>query len=241
MYGRLLFDNEREHYLNRNSWIAQSAKSSLFRPEVWQALDEDAAVNEYYASLLADCDGMRTPDKYLRLVLQVNLAGLLGRLDSSTMLASVEGRVPIADHRLADWVFGLPFDYKLADTSNDPEAPWLSSHELAVRCALQGKRVLREAMRGRLPERICNRPKVSFPLPFQDWFTGPQADWVRQCLGQSPFAQAIFQPMFLDAVLANLEQYPLALWPLLNVALWGDRWFVHRQETEPVGAGHASA
>jgi asparagine synthase (glutamine-hydrolysing) len=204
-------------------------------------LDDDAAVSQHYRALLADLDGLRTPDKYLRLILQVNLAGLLGRLDSSTMLASVEGRVPFADHLLAESVFALPFEYKLAVEPDVPEAAWLSSQDLAVRGLLRGKRLLREAMRGRLPEPICSRPKVSFPMPFQEWFTGPNADWVRRRLGQSPFAQALFQPDFLEALLNDLAPHALALWPLVNVAVWGDHWFVRQQACESgvVGAGVA--
>ena len=69
------------------------------------------------------------------------------------MAHSVEARVPFLDHRLVSFVLGLPVGWKL-------RGPW-------------NKFVLREAMRGRIPESVRSRvDKMGFPSPAGKWFAG---------------------------------------------------------------------
>ncbi len=73
-----------------------------------------------------------------------HLHGLLRRLDNSTMLCSVEGRVPFVDHRLVERLAGVPLAYKFG--AGVVKAPL--------------KRVF-----GRLlPAAVVARPKVGFPV-----------------------------------------------------------------------------
>lgn len=73
-----------------------------------------------------------------------HLHGLLRRLDNSTMLCSVEGRVPFVDHRLVERLAGVPLAYKLANG--------------VVKAPL--KRVFGPL----LPTEIVQRRKVGFPV-----------------------------------------------------------------------------
>ena len=63
--------------------------------------------------------------------------------DQMSMAASIESRVPFLDHKLVEFAAALPDEWKLSG--------WTT------------KRVLREAMKGVLPESILNRPKMGFP------------------------------------------------------------------------------
>ena len=49
-----------------------------------------------------------------------HLHGLLRRLDNSTMLCSVEARVPFVDHRLVELLSGTPFDWKMGNSFKEP-------------------------------------------------------------------------------------------------------------------------
>ena len=69
-----------------------------------------------------------------------------------SMAASIESRVPFLDHQLVEFVATLPDEMKLSG--------WTT------------KRILREAMKGVLPESILNRPKMGFPVPFGAWTRG---------------------------------------------------------------------
>ncbi|WP_394780774.1 asparagine synthase (glutamine-hydrolyzing) [Undibacterium sp.] len=74
-----------------------------------------------------------------------HLQGLLRRLDSATMLRSVEAREPFVDYRLVERMAGVPFDWRMA--GGEVKAP------------------LKRAFANLVPGGIINRPKVGFPVP----------------------------------------------------------------------------
>ncbi len=79
-----------------------------------------------------------------------HLQGLLRRLDNSTMLCSVEARVPFVDHRLIELLAGVPFDWKMGSSFKEPL-----------------KRIFGDI----LPREIVDRPKIGFPLPLDYIFS----------------------------------------------------------------------
>jgi asparagine synthase (glutamine-hydrolysing) len=83
--------------------------------------------------------------------------------DRNSMAHSVEARVPFLDHRLVALSFSLPADWKV-------RGPW-------------GKYVLREAMRGRIPEVVRTRlDKMGYPIPLREWIAGPLYEPVQDLL-----------------------------------------------------------
>jgi len=77
-----------------------------------------------------------------------HLHGLLRRLDNSTMMCGVEGRVPFVDHRLVERMAGVSFAQKCEDGVV--------------------KSQLKRAFRDRLPAEVIARPKVGFPVPLAE-------------------------------------------------------------------------
>ncbi|WP_367042188.1 asparagine synthase-related protein [Streptomyces sp. Je 1-332] len=67
----------------------------------------------------------------------------LQRVDRSSMMHSVETRVPFMDRHLLEFAYSVPMDLKLRDG--------------------QDKWLLREAFRGRLPSYLVDRPKIRMP------------------------------------------------------------------------------
>lgn len=126
--------------------------------------------------------------------------------------ASVTYRRPFLDHRLVEYVFSLPACYKLHDG-------WT-------------KFLLREAMRGVLPEKVRSRKtKVGGTAPISVWkdFLRRNKDKLKAVLGGPVFHSA----GFLDqkAVLANFDALfdaavspettdISALWRFVNLELW---------------------
>ena len=85
-------------------------------------------------------------DRLLYADIKTYLVELLMKQDQMSMAASIESRVPFLDHKLVEFAAQLPDEWKLRG--------WTT------------KRVLRESMKGLLPESILNRPKMGFPVPF---------------------------------------------------------------------------
>jgi asparagine synthetase B (glutamine-hydrolysing) len=138
------------------------------------------------------------------------------------MLASVEGRTPFADAKVAALAESLPMPLK-----------YTPRHRGA---APQTKRVLRDAFKGQIPEAIRTRPKASFPLPFQRWMAGLAAR-----LRDSPFADAVFRPDATALVTNDPEQHWNLAWPMINLAMWGDHWWSDRPASDQPLAAEAPA
>jgi asparagine synthase (glutamine-hydrolysing) len=134
-----------------------------------------------------------------------SLPMLLHWEDRDSMAHSIEARVPFLDYRLVEFVLGLPDEFKIAEGMT--------------------KRVLREGMRGILPERVRGRvDKLGFVTP--------EEVWVRE---QSP---ALFRNALRDAVdisagiikgdsLALLERtiegkqpFTFLIWRLISFGAW---------------------
>lgn len=221
-YGRDHFESEVDHYLALNSLIPVNVKPGLLRPHIWQAAEQDRNLVGYYQQTLQQWGDLPTRRKYMLLLHRINLESLLSRLDSATMQASLEARVPFTDVRLLEQVFRVPQRFKI-DMAHGIKAPHLASAELDQKNLLQSKRILRSVAGRLMPEELAQRKKASFPTGVQVWFSGAWTDWAGETLRSSPFAQELFQPAALNEISENPQQAGMWLWPMLNVAMWGDR------------------
>ena len=102
---------------------------------------EDFEVLDY---ALSQTKGQTSLEKINYYFLTNHIQGLLRRLDNSTMLCSVEGRVPFLDHRLVDRLAGVSFDWKMGSTF---------------------KSSLKRAFSEIVPKDIIERKKMGFPVP----------------------------------------------------------------------------
>lgn len=211
-----------EFQLATTAWISPMDKGELFSGFAWDALEGDRFLLTEYARIFEQCAQEAGPhatpiDAHARFLRRVNLSGLLQRLDTSTMLASVEGRTPFADVELMRLAESFPMSVKY-----EPAASLVSvgGGGTAVVREPRTKRCLREAARGIVPEEVRTRPKASFPLPFQAWLSEEGGRLV-----ESPFARALFQQPALEAVAADPARHWNYAWPMLNLVHWGDRWF----------------
>ncbi|MBN1162192.1 asparagine synthase (glutamine-hydrolyzing) [Patescibacteria group bacterium] len=80
---------------------------------------------------------------------------LLMKVDKASMAASIEARVPYLDHKLVEFIYSLPSDFKLSGIFPDMR----NSRE---------KYILRQISKRYLPEYIVNRKKKGFLLPMRD-------------------------------------------------------------------------
>ncbi|MFK7765594.1 MAG: asparagine synthase (glutamine-hydrolyzing) [Mariniblastus sp.] len=221
-YGRDKFASASDHYLTANGLIPKPAQQQLFQSEHFSV--EDNATEQYYEQLFDQKGDLSMTEKYARVLFQVNLESLLGRLDSATMAHGLEARVPFTDHVLVEHAFRTPLNFRI-DVSPEEKKPWLSSLELAQRGSIRSKRILRAIASRLMPERLAMRPKMSFPTPLPTWLHNNWKSWITEKFNSSSFAKEVFQP---DA-LKQLDNLPphLALWkwPVLNTILWGDNCF----------------
>jgi asparagine synthase (glutamine-hydrolysing) len=101
---------------------------------------------------------------------EYKLEHLLKWEDRNSMFFSLEARVPFLDHRLVERTLTLP-------------------DEMIIRDGMT-KHVLREAMKGRLPEPIrMRRDKIGFGTPHDEWFRTPAfQEYIRGIIHSQSFA-----------------------------------------------------
>ena len=145
------------------------------------------------------------PDRMSHADLQTYLVELLMKQDQMSMAASVESRVPYLDHEFVEHVAAIPGQFKLRG--------W------------QTKAVLREALRGLVPQEILTRRKMGFPVPVGRWFRGPYWSIVQEfVLGPRPLSRGLFRPDELRRLTeehrSGLRDHSNRLWLLVNLELW---------------------
>jgi asparagine synthase (glutamine-hydrolysing) len=152
----------------------------------------------------------RTIAAYMRGYLQEDI---LVKVDRASMAASLEVRSPFLDPHLIAFLGAVPPSLKLRGMTR--------------------KYLLRELMRGRLPDALIDRPKHGFGVPLNKWLGTSLAELLADYLSPSRLrTQGIFDHRtvtklvqdHLEGRRANGQQ----LWPLLLFQLWHQRWLATR-------------
>jgi asparagine synthase (glutamine-hydrolysing) len=105
-----------------------------------------------------------------------------------------------------------------------PPATVAAPAHLKVR-GQEKKWILREAMRGWLPDDILDRPKQGFSVPLSDWLRGDLKDWARDILlDRETLGRGYFEPAavrgILDRHAAGIDGEAKRVWALLTLELW---------------------
>jgi len=211
-------------FLEANAWIPLGAKHEVLQPDALRAAEGDSWLLRFFDRTFDTCsreagEGADPLEAHLRLLRTVNLTGLLQRLDTATMLASVEGRTPYADLEVAALAAALPTALKF-EMEEETESGGGGGGGVATRSTMRTKTALRRAFADTLPEESLSRPKASFPLPFQEWMAEAAAD-----AAASPFLETIVTKTALDLLRDDPSRHWRLGWPLANLALWARRWW----------------
>ncbi len=222
-YGQSSFRSLLEHFLKIYSWVDESDRKEVLSPDFYNDQIEDQR-RQVWRDRLERCRDLSVYDRYLYILETEHLRGLLMRLDADTMAASVEGRVPFCDNRLVEFVWQLPFDFKLRYKSDKHRQLSLGRNSLEVAEKLDiPKYLLKTAFKDRLPEQIINRKKKAFPVPLETWMNGEYKDAVLDRLTSNSSLETYLNISKLkDWAERTLETGTGAMkvWMLLSLVIW---------------------
>ncbi len=131
---------------------------------------------------------------------------MLVKVDRMSMAHGLEVRCPFLDHELVQYAFSMPDEYKLR--------------------GLKTKAILKQIMRGKLPDQILKQPKRGFVAPISNWLEGGLREPVNDIL-QSDIV--LFSNLInKNAVRKYLKQFyekqdksvNYKIWALYCLAIW---------------------
>jgi len=189
-----------EGYFHGVSVMGDGLRDKVFSPEFKRRLNGYTAV-EVMRRHHARNPARDTVSQVQYLDMKTYLVGdILTKVDRASMAHALEVRVPFLDHKLMEWVSGLPVDYKLHGT--------------------EGKFMLKQALEPHLPHDIMYRRKMGFSIPLAEWFRGPLKDKLNTALKSQRMADTgLFDMAFLsrmaDEHARGVRDYSASLWSLL--------------------------
>lgn len=130
---------------------------------------------------------------------------LLARGDKTSMAASLEGRVPLLDHKLVEFAASLPSNMKIK--------------------RLARKYLFKKVARKWLPTEVIDRKKEGFPMPFSLWFRKGCRSFVHDLLSpETTRRRGLFNSGYVQKLLNEHDKgtadHGQLLWGLVSVELW---------------------
>ena len=147
-------------------------------------------------------------NKMTRFDLRTLLPALLQVEDRTSMAVSLESRVPLLDHRIAELAASMPPTIKYNGG--------------------RSKYLLRQVVRHVIPPEIFQRKdKMGFPVPLSEWYRqGIVREFVHDTLlGTSATHRGIFQTAPIEELLDSERPYGRSIWGLLCLELWMQTFF----------------
>lgn len=201
----------RERYMGFTSYFTNEQKAELytdsFKAKVW-----DQNTYKIIADRFLESGSKNRTEQAVYADFATYLPeDLLAKVDIATMAVSLEGRSPFLDHVLLELSAQIPFNLKIKGTNNK-------------------KYILKEALRGIVPDEVMDRPKMGFGIPIDHWFRNELKNYsyerlldgelVRRGIARRDYIQRL-----LNQHNATQINYSPHIWALLTLELWFEEYF----------------
>ncbi len=200
-----------ERYVNYICYFTSQAKDRLYSDTFRSRM----AGKRSEARVIEKFGEAQTPDK-LDQTLYADFSSylpddLLVKMDIATMAVSLEGRSPFLDHELLELTAQMPFGLKLKGRDTK-------------------KYILKEALRGIIPDAVMFRPKMGFGVPIERWFRGDLDAYLRDILlSERSLQRGLFRPEAVKQLLTDHQSTKInfanQIWALLTLELWFREYF----------------
>ena len=134
---------------------------------------------------------------------------VLTKVDRATMSVSIEGREPLMDQRLVEWLAQIPGEMKIKNGIK--------------------KYILKEIVHKHIPKAIMDRPKMGFGIPITKWFNKELKDYLeiylsKGNLGKHNLLNAEMIQDKKEVYYKGNDKMATELWNILMFQMWYERW-----------------
>lgn len=129
---------------------------------------------------------------------------LLARTDRACMAVGLEGRVPFLDHKLVEWGLRIP-------------------ERMKIRKGVH-KYILKEAVRGIIPDDVIDRKKIGFGLPFIEWYKGRLGSIMKEKVMTFASQSGFFVESEIHKFMDEKNNDPIGIWALFILSLWWEKY-----------------
>ncbi|HUZ60254.1 MAG TPA: asparagine synthase (glutamine-hydrolyzing) [Hanamia sp.] len=134
---------------------------------------------------------------------------ILVKVDRASMSVSLEGREPLLDHRLIEFIAQLPEELKIKNGSK--------------------KYLLKQIVHDYVPKELMERPKMGFGVPVFDWLKNDLKYYIDEYMSEKDFEK---HGLFKKEEIQNItclffkgdKNYNSLFWYLLMFQMWYKKW-----------------
>lgn len=153
-----------EYFIKKYEYISRDIRNHYLNTEYPYRFEFDSDIQDMFRK-------HNDEENIFRFFHTYHIKGLLQRLDTTTMLASVEARVPFLDHTLLEYSYKqIPYNLKLKWKSKSfmELAKLHTADEYSEKYDIP-KYLLKKISYKYLPAAVIERKKQGFPVPLNDW------------------------------------------------------------------------
>lgn len=186
----------------------QPERVRLFKSELSERIGEDRA-EMYKIKLLLQSEANDYLSRMQELDMRTFMVDdVLTKVDRASMLNSLEVRVPLLDHKLAELSFRIPSRLKYKNG--------------------QMKYILKKTMGKRLPESVLTHKKQGFTIPLKLWFKDSLKDYVHErLLGENSKLSNYLDMTYVRKIVIDNERGMRTsyqkIWSLIVLDAWLDQ------------------
>jgi asparagine synthase (glutamine-hydrolysing) len=196
---------QEEMYLQWVGYFSEVEKRALYTSEFASQVEERDS-GEFLRALFRQGSRLDPLNQLGYVDLFSFLSGnCLEYADRMSMANSLEVRCPFTDHEILEFGLSIPFEWK---------------------CRLGNtKRIVRDAMRGVLPESVLRKGKMGFNPPLPAWINFELKPLIAEMLSQKAIERrGIFKPDAIELLLKDHAEgrrdNALKIWGLLMLEVW---------------------
>jgi asparagine synthase (glutamine-hydrolysing) len=205
--------------INRANELLNSNKSTSLTEIYNRHLNfkDISALIPYYddsVGLLDEIPAINNQNDYINTLLAQDYRSymvddILTKVDRATMSIALEGREPLLDHRIIEFVSQLPSELKYNNGVT--------------------KYLLKKIVHKHIPKEIMDRPKTGFSIPMHQWLTTDLKDHLYNYINKEQFEKHnlldVKKAMAIRGeFIAGRKNRETPMWLLLMFQMWWNRW-----------------